>query len=542
MRSGERTDRPTRRRDPASPPPPAARAAGPYRTRRPRPQRQGKPDGCSPASTGTRWTTRDGSPSLRSSAPSSTPGPIVSRWLDDCLAIHTAGRLGRASSAKVAALPDHRPERPALPAVRLRRARPRPSSTAGPGPAAGLPARVHRPRRRGRGRRLARPRGDLGTRPVGRLPQGARRPAGAGRGLRRAGDLARTTCASRIRSGSDRSGWRRDGGRAHAGAGGGGHRDARACARAAFRSTPPWAAVGTPSGSWRRPTLMAASSVSTPMGRPSPESTARLRPRFGDRLVLRQANFRELADGRARRRASAPSTAACSTSACRASSWPTRERGFGFRAGGPLDMRFDTSRGVPAAELLATLDADRADRALPALRRGAEGAAHRPGDRRRPPDRAGRHGRGARRARRDASPRRTRASRAGRIPATRVFQALRIAVNEELDALQAGLAAALDLLRPGGRLVVLSYHSLEDRIVKRFFAGRAARLRLPARAAGLRLRPEPAPAPRDPPVADPDRRPRSPPTHAPGAPACGPPSASPPDRTDRATDGRRSPR
>jgi 16S rRNA (cytosine1402-N4)-methyltransferase len=132
-------------------------------------------------------------------------------------------------------------------------------------------------------------------------------------------------------------------------------------------------------------------------------------------------------------------------------------------------MRFDASRGVPAADLLATLDAAE----LTALfrRYGEE-------------PKAGRIARAIVDARREApvataeelaalvervappNPRQPRRTH----PATRVFQALRIAVNEELEALEAGLAAAVDLLRPGGRLVVLSYHSLEDRIVKRFFA------------------------------------------------------------------------
>ena len=194
---------------------------------------------------------------------------------------------------------------------------------------------------------------------------------------------------------------------------------------------------------------------------------ARLGPVYGDRLVLRQANFRQLAEV-------APAAGfgavdgALFDLGLSSFQLADRERGFGFRAGGPLDMRFDTSRGVPASELLASLDtaeltalfrrygeepkAPRIARAIVDARRVAPIATAEElaalVERVLPPN--------------PRQPRRTH-------PATRVFQALRIAVNEELDALQAGLASALDLLRPGGRLVVLSYHSLEDRIVKRFF-------------------------------------------------------------------------
>jgi 16S rRNA (cytosine1402-N4)-methyltransferase len=194
----------------------------------------------------------------------------------------------------------------------------------------------------------------------------------------------------------------------------------------------------------------------------------RLRPRFGERLVLRQANFRELATV-------APAAGfgqvdgALFDLGLSSNQLADTDRGFGFRAGGPLDMRFDTRRGVPAAELIATLDVDE----LTALFR-----------------RYGEEPKAARIARAIVDARRTapiataeelaaliakvvppNPRQPSRIhPATRVFQALRIAVNQELEALEAGLAAALDLLRPGGRLVVLSYHSLEDRIVKRFIA------------------------------------------------------------------------
>jgi 16S rRNA (cytosine1402-N4)-methyltransferase len=193
---------------------------------------------------------------------------------------------------------------------------------------------------------------------------------------------------------------------------------------------------------------------------------ARLGPRYGDRLRLRQANFRELADV-------APAEGFDPIDGCLfdlgLSSFQLADdqRGFGFRAGGPLDMRFDAGRGTSAAELVNSLDA----KELTALFRqyGEEPFAGRIARAIVETRRSARIATAEELAALIARVAPARAPGRRRVhPATRVFQALRIAVNEELDALQAGLAAAVDLLRPGGRLVVLSYHSLEDRIVKRF--------------------------------------------------------------------------
>jgi 16S rRNA (cytosine1402-N4)-methyltransferase len=195
---------------------------------------------------------------------------------------------------------------------------------------------------------------------------------------------------------------------------------------------------------------------------------ARLRARFGDRLVLRQANFREVGAVAAEEGFGAVDGLLFDLGLS-SFQLADAERGFGFRTGGPLDMRFDASRGVPAAELLATLD--QTELTVLFRRYGEEPQAPRIAR--------------AIIAARATAPITTAEELAALIervapgnprvrrrihPATRVFQALRIAVNEELDALQEALAAAVDLLRPGGRLVVLSYHSLEDRIVKRFIA------------------------------------------------------------------------
>ena len=188
--------------------------------------------------------------------------------------------------------------------------------------------------------------------------------------------------------------------------------------------------------------------------------------RFGDRAVLRQANFSELTEV-------APAAGFSQVdgvfldlglSSCQLADV---ERGFGFRAGGRLDMRFDASRGRSAADLLSTLEAGE----LAALfrRYGEEPFAGRIARtivetrRHSPVETAEQLAALVERAVPAPKGRRTH-------PATRVFQALRIAVNDELASLEAGLSASLALLRPGGRLVVLSYHSLEDRIVKRFIA------------------------------------------------------------------------
>jgi len=141
------------------------------------------------------------------------------------------------------------------------------------------------------------------------------------------------------------------------------------------------------------------------------------------------------------------------------------ERGFSYRNDGPLDMRMDPSRGSSAGDLVNGLDA--ASLADLIRRYGEERFAHRIAD----AIVAARPIEGTVRLAeivRAAIPAATR--RTGGHPATRTFQALRIAVNDELASLEATLPVAIDRLAEDGVLVVLSYHSLEDRIVKRAFA------------------------------------------------------------------------
>jgi 16S rRNA (cytosine1402-N4)-methyltransferase len=164
-------------------------------------------------------------------------------------------------------------------------------------------------------------------------------------------------------------------------------------------------------------------------------------------------------------------------------------RGFSFRADGPLDMRMDTTRGVPASAWLATETQENLEKVIRDY--GEERFAFQIAK--------------AIVARRAVEPITSTGQLAalvagavktrekGKDPATRTFQAVRIFINKELEELEAGLTQAYGLLAPYGRLVVISFHSLEDRIVKRFMASKASvpqpDRRLPIRAVDL---PQPA--------------------------------------------------
>jgi 16S rRNA (cytosine1402-N4)-methyltransferase len=186
--------------------------------------------------------------------------------------------------------------------------------------------------------------------------------------------------------------------------------------------------------------------------------------RFENRFVSIHANFRELArvlddlD-------EVPPSGILADLGVSSLQFDTPERGFSFRFDAPLDMRMDKESGQTAADLLAILPQEEIARIL--FEYGEE-----------------RHSRRiARRlveSREQGKPITTtkelaelvessvRARKKGQIhPATRVFQALRIAVNNELEGLAQFVESAIDLLQPQGRFVVISFHSLEDRIVKR---------------------------------------------------------------------------
>ena len=193
-------------------------------------------------------------------------------------------------------------------------------------------------------------------------------------------------------------------------------------------------------------------------------------PAIAERLIPVRANFADLADI-SRERGVAPLDGILLDLGLSSFQLDQPERGFAFRYEGPLDMRFDPEQGSPASDLVNTLP----ERELADLiwRYGEESGSRRIA--------------GAIAREREQAPIETTTRLAGIVagalggrrgreihPATSTFQALRIATNEELTALEAALAGALDVLAPGGRLAVIAFHSLEDRIVKRFIERESA--------------------------------------------------------------------
>ncbi len=198
-----------------------------------------------------------------------------------------------------------------------------------------------------------------------------------------------------------------------------------------------------------------------------PEAIAAGQREFGDepRLRLVRCNFRALGSVAAEQRPGSGVDGILMDLGVSSPQLDSPERGFSFRHDGPLDMRLDPESGVSAAKWLAEVSETELVEVL--FRLGEERFARRIAR--------------AILAAREQTPIQTtaalaaiveqavpaRAAHASRIhPATRTFQAIRIAINQELEALEEALQAAIEALVPGGRLVVISFHSLEDRRVK----------------------------------------------------------------------------
>ncbi|MGC8462837.1 MAG: 16S rRNA (cytosine(1402)-N(4))-methyltransferase RsmH [Acidimicrobiales bacterium] len=241
-----------------------------------------------------------------------------------------------------------------------------------------------------------------------------------------------------------------------------------------FASVPPgWIVDATVGGGGHSAALLAAHPHLRVVGIDrDPDAVAAARARlapFGERALVRRARFDELGTvvaGALEDAGARPVlVGALFDLGVSSHQLDAPARGFSYRADAPLDMRMDPTGGVTAAELVNELDeaslarlfADSGEGRFARRIARAVVAA-------RPIATTGQLAEVVR----SAIPAATR--RTGGHPARRVFQALRIAVNEELDQLSPALGAALSLLAPGGRCLVLSYHSGEDRLVKAVFA------------------------------------------------------------------------
>ena len=197
-----------------------------------------------------------------------------------------------------------------------------------------------------------------------------------------------------------------------------------------------------------------------------PEAIAAGRHRFADevRLTLVHASFADLATLVPAHAHQHPCRGVLFDLGVSSPQLEDPGRGFSFRADGPLDMRMDPTRGEPVSGWLARARLDEIRQVIATYgeerfaRRVAQAIVARRGTR--PLEST------AELAAVVAGAVRTREP--GKHPATRTFQALRMLVNDELGQLERGLAAALAVLSPGARLAVISFHSLEDRVVKRF--------------------------------------------------------------------------